>query len=125
MQQRAAEFADASDKPDVAQGIALGPIERTVSDDGSVSYGLVEVSVDRAARRAEILIKGPEGDAPADVGALVAEGDQSYILRLARELEDAILHLRLNEMEAGLWVIRSQGDPDAVLAHEALILGQP
>ncbi|GGX43962.1 benzoyl-CoA-dihydrodiol lyase [Tateyamaria omphalii] len=119
---RAAEFAEASDKPDVAQGIALRPIERTVSDDGSVTYGLVEVTVDRAARRAEILIKGPEGDAPADVDALVAEGDQSYILRLARELEDAILHLRLNEMEAGLWVIRSQGDPEAVLAHEALIL---
>ncbi|WP_299750253.1 2,3-epoxybenzoyl-CoA dihydrolase [uncultured Tateyamaria sp.] len=122
---RAAEFASASDKPDVAQGITLGPLERTVSDDGSVTYGLVEVTVDRAARRAGILIKGPEGDAPADVDALVAEGDQSYILRLARELEDAILHLRLNEMEAGLWVIRSQGDPEAVLAHEALILDNP
>ncbi|WP_299701984.1 2,3-epoxybenzoyl-CoA dihydrolase [uncultured Tateyamaria sp.] len=122
---RAAEFASASDKPDVAQGITLGPLERTVSDDGSVTYGLVEVTVDRAARRAEVLIKGPGGDAPADVDALVAEGDQSYILRLARELEDAILHLRLNEMEAGLWVIRSQGDPEAVLAHEALILDNP
>ncbi|WP_299555179.1 2,3-epoxybenzoyl-CoA dihydrolase [uncultured Tateyamaria sp.] len=119
---RAVEFAAASDKPDVARGIVLGPIERTVSDDGSVTYGLVEVTVDRAARRAEVLIKGPEGDAPADVDTLVAEGDQSYILRLARELEDAILHLRLNEMGAGLWVIRSQGDPEAVLAHEALIL---
>lgn len=123
--ERAAEFADASDKPDVAQGITLGPIERTLSEEGSVTYRLVEVTVDRAARRAEILIKGPEGDAPADVHALVAEGDQSYILRLARELEDAILHLRLNEMEAGLWVIRSQGDPEAVLAHEALILDNP
>ncbi|WP_147110517.1 2,3-epoxybenzoyl-CoA dihydrolase [Tateyamaria sp. syn59] len=123
--ERAAEFAAASAKVDVAQGITLGPIERTVSDDGSVSYGLVEVTVDRAARRAEILIKGPEGDAPADVTALVAEGDQSYILRLARELEDAVLHLRLNEMEAGLWVIRSQGDPQAILAHEALILDNP
>ncbi|WP_299773414.1 2,3-epoxybenzoyl-CoA dihydrolase [uncultured Tateyamaria sp.] len=122
---RAAEFASASDKPDVAQGITLGPLERTISDDGSVTYGLVEVTVDRAARRAGILIKGPEDDAPADVDALVAEGDQSYILRLARELEDAILHLRLNEMEAGLWVIRSQGDPEAVLAHEALILDNP
>ena len=122
---RAAEFADASAKVDVAQGITLGPIERTVSDDGSVSYGLVEVTVDRGARRAEILIKGPEDDAPADSEALVAEGDQSYILRLARELEDAVLHLRLNEMEAGLWVIRSQGDPEAVLAHEALVLDNP
>ena len=123
--ERAAEFAAASDKVDVAQGISLGPIERTVSDDGSVSYGLVEVTVDRAARRAEILIKGPEGEAPVDVQALVAQGDQSYILRLARELEDAVLHLRLNEMDTGLWVIRSQGDPEAVLAHEALVLDNP
>ncbi|MEX0369366.1 MAG: 2,3-epoxybenzoyl-CoA dihydrolase [Tateyamaria sp.] len=122
---RAKEFAEASAKADVVQGITLGPIERTISDDGSVSYRLVEVTVDRAARRAEILIKGPEGEAPADVEALVAEGDRSYILRLARELEDAVLHLRLNEMEAGLWVIRSQGDPEAVVAHEALILGNP
>ncbi|WP_299048361.1 2,3-epoxybenzoyl-CoA dihydrolase [uncultured Tateyamaria sp.] len=123
--ERAAEFAAASPKPDVAQGIALGPIARTISEDGSVSYGLVEVTVDRDARRAEILIKGPEGEAPADVEALVAQGDQSYILRLARELEDAVLHLRLNEMEAGVWVIRSQGDPQAVLAHEALVLDNP
>ncbi|WP_299652267.1 2,3-epoxybenzoyl-CoA dihydrolase [uncultured Tateyamaria sp.] len=123
--ERAAEFADVSAKADVAQRIALGLIERTISDDGSVSYGLVEVTVDRDARRAEILIKGPENDAPADVEALVEAGDQAYILRLARELEDAVLHLRLNEMEAGLWVIRSQGDPEAVLAHEALVLENP
>ncbi|APX12695.1 2,3-epoxybenzoyl-CoA dihydrolase [Tateyamaria omphalii] len=123
--ERAAEFAAASGKADVAAGIAFGPIERTISQHGSVSYGLVEVTVNRAARRAEILIKGPEGDAPADVEALVAEGDRSYILRLARELEDAVLHLRLNEMEAGVWVIRSQGDPQAVLAHEALVLAHP
>ncbi|WP_299295889.1 2,3-epoxybenzoyl-CoA dihydrolase [uncultured Tateyamaria sp.] len=122
---RAAEFADASAKPDVAHGITLGPLERSIAEDGSVTYSLVEVTLDRAARRAEILIKGPQGAAPADVAALVAEGDQSYMLRLARELEDAILHLRLNEMEAGVWVIRSQGDPEAVLAHEALILNNP
>jgi len=123
--ERAAEFAAESAKADGAQGITLGPLERSIATDGSLSYGLVEVTVDRTARRAEILIKGPEGDAPADVDALVAEGDQSYMLRLARELEDAILHLRLNEMDAGVWVIRSQGDPEAVLAHEALILNTP
>ncbi|WP_299138601.1 2,3-epoxybenzoyl-CoA dihydrolase [uncultured Tateyamaria sp.] len=122
---RATEFADASAKPDVAHGIALGPLERSIAEYGSVTYSLVKVTLDRAARRAEILIKGPQGAAPADVAALVAEGDQSYMLRLARELEDAILHLRLNEMEAGVWVIRSQGDPEAVLAHEALILNNP
>ena len=122
---RAAEFADASPKADVAQGISLGPLERSFGDDGAVTYSTVEVTVDRAGHRAEILIKGPEGDAPADADALLAEGDQSWILRLARELEDAVLHLRLNEPELGLWVIRCQGDPEAVVAHEAVVLGNP
>ncbi len=123
--ERAAEFAAASTKPDVAQGITLGPLDRSFADDGSVTYTFVEVAVDRAARRADILIKGPDGEAPDNVDALVAQGDQSYMLRLARELDDAVLHLRLNETELGLWVIRTQGDPDAVIAHEALILGNP
>ena len=122
---RAAEFAAASDKPDVAQGITLGPLDRSFGSDGSVRYATVEVSVDRAARRAEILIKGPDGDAPADAAALVALGDQSYLLRLARELEDAVLHLRANEAELGLWVIRTQGAPEAVVAHEAVVLDNP
>ncbi|WP_415401531.1 2,3-epoxybenzoyl-CoA dihydrolase [Tateyamaria sp. SN3-11] len=120
---RAAEFAAASAKPDVSKGIALGPLDRVISEDGSVTYSLVEVSVDRAARRAEITIKGPDGPAPADGAALAAEGDQSYMLRLAREFDDAVLHLRLNEVELGVWVIRTQGDPQAVLAHEAAVLG--
>lgn len=49
-----------------------------------------------------------------------AQDDQAYLLRLAREFEDAILHLRLNEMDIGLWVIRTQGDPEMLLQHEAL-----
>ncbi|MEO0666222.1 MAG: 2,3-epoxybenzoyl-CoA dihydrolase, partial [Pseudomonadota bacterium] len=122
---RAAEFVAASAKPDVSQGIALGPLERRFGEDGSVSYSLVEVAVDRAARRADITIKGPEVDAPASPEDVVALGDQFYLLKLARELDDAILHLRLNEMDLGLWVFRTQGDPEAVLAHEAVVLDHP
>ncbi|MEL6563436.1 MAG: 2,3-epoxybenzoyl-CoA dihydrolase [Pseudomonadota bacterium] len=122
---RAAEFVVASAKPDVSQGIALRPLERRFGEDGSVSYSLVEVAVDRAARRADITIKGPEVDAPASPEDVVALGDQFYLLKLARELDDAILHLRLNEMELGLWVFRTQGDPEAVLAHEAVVLDHP
>jgi benzoyl-CoA-dihydrodiol lyase len=118
---RAAEIAAANPKGDVT-GIKLCPIQRSIDPDGSVSYSLVEVTVDRAARRATITLLGPDAPPPADMAALQAQGDQSYMLRLARELEDAILHLRLNEMEAGLWVFRSQGDADLVAAHEALLL---
>jgi benzoyl-CoA-dihydrodiol lyase len=118
---RAKAFAAASKKP-AAQGIELGALQRHFNDDGSFSYSLVEVALDRDARKATITLGGPDGEVPASTDALVAAGDQSYLLRLARELDDAILHLRLNEMELGLLVFRSQGDPDAVLAQEAFLL---
>jgi benzoyl-CoA-dihydrodiol lyase len=117
---RAREFAQASNKP-TGQGIKLGPLDRTFEGDGSVSYSLVEVAVDRGGRKATITISGPDDETPTSVDELHAEGDGFYLLRLARELDDAILHLRLNERELGLLVFRSQGDPKAVLAHEKLI----
>ena len=117
---RAAEFAANSDKPD-AQGITLTPLDRTFGDN-SVTYSSVEVAIDRDARKVTITIKGPEDDAPADMNAFTAQGADAYMLRLARELDDAILHLRLNEMEAGLWEFQTQGDPEVFAAHEALLL---
>ena len=119
--ERAREFAKASDKPDVAQGITLGPIKRDIAEDGSVTYSLVEVGLDRNARRATITLSGPDGAAPADMDAFQAQGDQAFMLRLCRELDDAVLHLRLNEMEAGTWVFRTQGDPELFAAHEKLL----
>lgn len=121
VQERAREFAAASKKSDVEGGIKLGPLNRSVADDGSLSYDLVEVEVNRGARKAVITLKGPEGDAQTDMAAFEAQGDQAYLLKLCRELEDAILYLRLNEMEAGLWIFRTQGDPELVAAHEALL----
>ncbi len=119
---RAQEFAAASQKPDVAKGIGLGPLNKKINADGSLQYSLVEVSIERDAQRATITLNGPDTSAPTDMDELVALGDQSYLLKLARELDDAILHLRLNEMTTGLLVFRSQGDPEAVLAHEKLLL---
>ncbi|KZY32644.1 benzoyl-CoA-dihydrodiol lyase [Roseovarius sp. HI0049] len=122
VQERAKEFAAASKKP-TGKGITLGPIDRSIGEDGALTYSLVEVELDRDRRRATITLKGPEEDAPADAAALEALGDQSYLLKLARELDDAILHLRLNENELGLVTFRTQGDPEAVLAHEKVLLG--
>ena len=122
VRERAAAFAAESGKADVAQGIDLTPLDRTFGEDGAVTYSTVEVTVDRKARTATIMIKGPDEDAPADMDAFTAQGAQAWMLRACRELEDAILHLRLNEMEQGLIVFRSQGDPERVLAHEALLL---
>jgi benzoyl-CoA-dihydrodiol lyase len=119
--ERAAEFAAATPAK-AHHGITLGPLARTIHDDGSLSYSLVEATVDRANRRVSITLAGPDRDVPASTDALMAEGGQSWLLRLAREFEDAILHLRLNETEAGLWVFRTQGAADAVLANEAFLL---
>ena len=122
VQERAREFAAASAKPDVAQGIALTPLARSFAEDGSVTYSAVEVAVDRDGRKATITLHGPEEDAPADMDAFVAQGAEAYLLRVARELDDAILHLRLNEMALGLLVFRTQGDPERLTAHEALLM---
>lgn len=119
--ERAAEFASASAKPDVAQGIALSPINRQFATD-AVTYSSVEVGLNRAESRAVITVKGPETTAPADMDAFTAEGAQAWILRCARELDDAILHLRNNEKHLGLIEFQTQGDPELVIAHEALLL---
>ncbi|MCI5095080.1 MAG: 2,3-epoxybenzoyl-CoA dihydrolase [Rhodobacteraceae bacterium] len=122
VQQRAREFAAASSKPSDLTGIQLTPLQRSFDDDGSVTYSTVEVELDRDNGRAFITVKGPEEGAPANADALQAQGDQAWILRAARELDDAILHLRLNERELGLIVLRTQGDPERVLEHEKLLL---
>lgn len=122
VRERAREFAAASSGPKNAVGIELTPLKRSFGEDGSVAYSVVEVAIDRDNNKATITINGPDSAVPTSVDALHSEGDQTYLLRLARELDDAILHLRLNEREIGLVVFRSQGDPQAVLAHEAFLL---
>lgn len=122
VKERAQEFADSSSKTDVPQGISLTPLNKKIGEDGSLTYSLVEAVVDHVGRKATITLHGPDAAAPANMDAFMAEGDQAYMLRLARELDDAILHLRLNEMEAGLLVFKTQGDPEAFALHEALLL---
>lgn len=119
--ERAQEFAAAKDK-DVTNGVALTPLGRQFGDDGSVTYSTVEITVDRAGRTATITVHGPDEDVAADMSAFEAQGDKAWMLRAVRELEDAILHLRLNEMELGLIAFRTQGDPEKVTQHEELLL---
>jgi benzoyl-CoA-dihydrodiol lyase len=119
--ERAKEMAAKSTKADVAQGIELTPITRTFAADG-ISYSTVEVVLNRDAKRATVTIKGPDAAAPAEMDALAAQGANAWILRCARELDDAILHLRNNEKELGLIEFQTQGDPELLVAHEALLL---
>ena len=118
---RAREFAARSPRPVDAKGVALTPLERTFSADG-VAYSTVEVAIDRVRRLANITIHAPKEPAPISVEALHGEGAKAWILRAAREFDDAILHLRNNEYEIGLLAFRTQGDPALVAAHEKLLL---
>ena len=119
--ERANEFVAASSKSEVETGIKLNPLQRKIDENGNVAYSCVEVTIDREGRTATITLNGPDQPAPKTMDEFQAQGDHAYLLRLAREFEDAILHLRLNEMDMGLWVIRTQGDPELLLQHEALL----
>ena len=103
---RALEMAMATDRPTTADGVGLAPLERELGED-SVVYSSLEVEIDRARRTATLTILGPEDDAPNP-------GAGFWPLRLARELDDAILHLRVNELEIGTLILRSMGDPALV-----------
>jgi benzoyl-CoA-dihydrodiol lyase len=116
---RAAEFAARSDRPAEAKGISLTKLAREFSPDG-VRYDHVSVELDRAQRRATLTLRGPHA-VPATLEEIHAQGAAFWPLALARELDDAILHLRLNEPELGLMIFRTEGDPALVLAADALL----
>jgi len=117
---RAAEFAGKSDRPDDATGVELTPLNRTIADD-AVTYDHVTVSLDRNTRVARINVSAPAEAPPADAEGILAQGAAFWPLAVARELDDAILHLRANETELGTWVLTTSGDADlAVAADEAL-----
>ncbi len=117
---RALELAEQSDRPKGAKGVALTPLERDHSPD-ALRYPHVAVTIDRAQRTATFVVKGPADDQPRDVAGIEAAGAAWYPLALARELEDAILTMRTNELEIGLWLIKTEGDPAAALAMDATL----
>ncbi len=118
--ERATAFAAASKRGGAGKGVALAPLARSIDDNG-IRYGFVSVDIDRAARVATISIKAPEAAPPADIDGLLAQGAAFWPLQVARELDDAILHLRINELEIALLVFKSHGDAAAVLAYDAFL----
>jgi benzoyl-CoA-dihydrodiol lyase len=116
--ERALELAERSDR-EGKRGVALTPLQRTISDD-AVSYPFVQVAIDRAGRCASITVRGPD-DLPGDLRGIHDAGAAFWPLAMARELDDALLHLRLNEPSIGLIVFRTSGDPALVLAADSLL----
>jgi benzoyl-CoA-dihydrodiol lyase len=112
---RAMEMAAEGDRDGAAPGVHLSPLERVI-DDASVTYSTLDVEIDRMARTATLVVLGPDG--PPIVGA------DFWPLRLARELDDALLHLRVNELEIGTLILRSEGDASLVETYDRLLVDQ-
>ena len=114
------ELAAKSDRPAGAKGIALTPVERKFSD-SRLEYQYVTVELDRDVLAARFTLRAPEADAPADAAAIQAQGDAFWPLALARQFDDAMLHLRLNEPTLTSWVLRSEGDIARVEGYDAAL----
>ncbi|HZF17512.1 MAG TPA: 2,3-epoxybenzoyl-CoA dihydrolase [Steroidobacteraceae bacterium] len=117
---RATELAALSDRPRGAAGIALTPLDRTIDENG-YHYSRVDAQIDRKARTATISVTAPSIDEPATVDGILARGAHWWPLAMARELDDAILMLRTNDLEIGTWLLKTRGDAARVLAVDTAL----
>ena len=123
VRERAAAQVAASPRPAGTHGIALRPLQRTIDAHG-YHYSNVDVTFDREARTATVVVRAPQTAQPQTPEAILAAGDAWWPLAFARELDDAILMLRTNEPELGLVLLRTEGDPAAVLAVDRTLFAQ-
>jgi len=121
VKQRALRLAGESDRPAGAKGVALTPLKRT-TDEAGLHYKYVDVQWNREARTATITVRAPESVAENSLEKVLAAGADWWPLQMARELDDAILTLRASELGLGLWILKTSGNPDAVLASDGFIL---
>lgn len=119
----ALRLAEQSDRPANGKGVELTPLSRTFSD-GGVDYEFVSVKIDRQARTATLTVKAPTTDQPTDIAGIEAAGVHWWPLQMARELDDAILHLRTNVLDIGTWLLKTEGEASKVLACDAVLVEQ-
>ena len=121
VQERALKLAEQSDRPANAKGVSLTPLERSVEPD-ALRYPDVTVEIDRSRRVATFTVKTPSAPIESEIAAIEAAGANWFPLALARQLEDAILSMRTNELDIGLWILKTAGDSKAVLAMDDVLL---
>jgi benzoyl-CoA-dihydrodiol lyase len=121
VKQRARQLAEESDRPANAKGVTLTPLART-ADDAGLHYKFVDVRYNREARTATIIVRAPEAATESALEKVLAAGASWWPLQMARELDDAILTLRTSELELGLWLFKTAGNPDAVTATDDFLL---
>src|SRR5439155_18949555 len=117
---RAKEFAAKSSRPAEARGIKLDPLKVERTPDGA-EYGTIAVAFVRSERIATLTVRGPDAAPPKSADEMVALGSQFWPLRVARELDDAILDIRVNEFDIAAVVFKSAGDGTAVLAYDQFL----
>jgi benzoyl-CoA-dihydrodiol lyase len=116
--ERVETLAAHSERPTQAKGVQLTPLQREFNAQG-VRYQYVDVALDRDARTATITVHAPSTPQPSDIAGIEVAGVHWWPLQMARELDDAILHLRTNEIELGIWVLKTAGNSEHVLACDA------
>jgi benzoyl-CoA-dihydrodiol lyase len=121
VQERALDLAAKSDRPANGKGVVLTPLNRTLEAD-ALRYQHLTVEIDRTRRVATFTVKAPTGAQPTDVAGIEAAGVNWFPLAVARELEDAILCMRTNELDIGTWLIKTEGEAAAVLAMDATLM---
>jgi benzoyl-CoA-dihydrodiol lyase len=121
VKQRSVQLAEKSDRPAHATGIPLTPLQRTIDETGR-HYEFVDAQVNRETRTVTLTVRAPEPVSALSLDGAVAAGASWWPLQMARELDDAILGLRTNEAELGLWILKTSGNPQAVLAVDQFIL---
>ncbi len=120
IKQRALELAVQSDRPTDAKGIKLTPLKRTIDDNG-YHYEFVDAQIDAKSRRATLTVSAPKTAQAQDLPGILAAGADWWPLQMARELDDAILMLRTNNLDVGTWLIKTRGNADLVLACDAAL----
>ena len=121
VQSRAAALAALSDRPTDARGVELTPIRRAIDERG-YHYRYVDVALDVPHRTATFTVQAPESAGPSSIPDILAAGAEWWPLAMARELDDAILSLRTNQLELGLWVFQTQGDWKHVCGVDSVLL---
>jgi benzoyl-CoA-dihydrodiol lyase len=123
VKQRALQLAEKSNRPLSAKGVALTPLKRTV-DAAGLHYEHVDVQCNREARTATITVRAPQSVTEDTLEKVLAAGATWWPLQMARELDDAILTLRATELDLGLWIVKTSGNADAILAIDNFILNR-
>jgi benzoyl-CoA-dihydrodiol lyase len=123
VQARVAAAVARGHRPAAPAGVPLPALDRQVEPD-AIGYPHVHCALDRADRAATIVVSGPDS-IPSDVDTLHAQGAAAWPLAVARELDDLVLRLRMNELEIGSWLLKTVGDPDTVVGYDAFLDRHP